>query len=121
MEHLSARCKEIVALGMTEYKLLQLTASAVQHSQKGVCQNVVRRCAYHTLPLLPATPLALHSGGRGGLVNGHRVMLGTLCFMREKGVNVRYALGFVRILISRGYIVRLVSVDEKLAGIMGFK
>lgn len=121
MEHSVPKCKEIIALGMTEYKLLQLAASAVQYSQKGICQSVVRKCAFHMLPLLVCKPLALHSGGRGGLVEQRRVMLGTLRFMRERHIDVSYALGFVRILISKGYIARLVAVDGKLCGIMGFK
>lgn len=121
MEHCTLKCKEIIALGMTEYKLLQLAGSAVQHSKKEICASVVRRCAFHTLPLLDALPLALHSGGRGAMVQGKLVMLGTVHFMREKHIDVQYAIGFVRILISRGYIARIITVDGKLAGVLGFK
>lgn len=114
------RLKEAVSLGMTDYKLFQLAASCVQGNNKRIAYAILHRCAYHNLPLLNGQKQD-SSKGYIAIINNQRIMVGSLSFMRKQNVNTQFALGILRNLISSGYIVRFVSVNGHLAGVLGFK
>ena len=50
------RCRDAVAFGMSEYRLLQLAASCVVYERHGVAEAILRRARLYDLPLLPALP-----------------------------------------------------------------
>lgn len=113
------RLKEAVSLGMTDYKLFQLAASCVAGQTRRVALAILRRATFHDLPLLCANTIPTNNGYIA-IINDQKVMIGSLCFMRRHSVNTQFALGILRNLISEGYIVRFVSVNGHLAGVLGF-
>ena len=50
------RCRDAVAFGLSEYRLLQLAASCVVCERHGVAEAILRRARLYDLPLLPALP-----------------------------------------------------------------
>ncbi|MEG2405280.1 MAG: hypothetical protein RSC01_10210 [Oscillospiraceae bacterium] len=121
MEHSRLRCRDAVAFGMTEHTMIQLAASAVVHTDHGINKAIIRRARFFALPLLPATALLPAHGGDSAMVNGKKVQVGTLGFIRNEHVPVGIAPGIMRMYIRRGYLVRLVAVDGQLAGILAMR
>lgn len=120
MPKIELRLREAVSLGMTDYKLFQLAASCVQGSTRRIALAITRRSRYHNLPLLPAE-IKDNNNGYIAIINNQHVMVGSLSFMRRHDINMQYALGILRNFVSDGYIVRFVSVNGHLAGVLAFR
>jgi len=109
--------------GLSEEELLQLAASAEQHSEHPIGQAIISACHARALPLRPATSFMSKSGkglrcNVGGDVGGD-VLLGNREWLRSHGIplsaeNEAAAAGKE----SLGMTVVLVALDGRPAGML---
>jgi P-type Cu+ transporter len=83
----------IPGAAITEEDLLSLAASVERVSEHPLARAIVRAAEEQKLPIAPASEFqATPGGGVRGRVSGKPVVVGTLRFLREQGINFKTAM-----------------------------
>jgi P-type Cu+ transporter len=83
----------IPGAAITEEDLLSLAASVERVSEHPLARAIVRAAEEQKLPIAPASEFqATPGGGVRGRVSGKAVVVGTLRFLREQGINFKTAM-----------------------------
>jgi P-type Cu+ transporter len=83
----------IPGAAITEEDLLSLAASVERVSEHPLARAIVRAAEEQKLPIAPASEFqATPGGGVRGRVSGKAVVVGTLRFIREQGINFKTAM-----------------------------
>ncbi|MBI3996436.1 MAG: heavy metal translocating P-type ATPase [Candidatus Omnitrophica bacterium] len=103
-----------------ESTLLRIAASLERASEHPLAQAIVAEAHARKITLAPASEFQSNTGqGVVGRVDGHRVALGNQAFMQELGVTVNEMAPRADALRREGQTVMFVSVDGRLAGLLG--
>src|SRR5450432_4772606 len=110
----------VVPLGQAESDLLRFASGLERGSEHPLAAAIVRGAAERGAPAATATDFESLTGrGVQGKVDGRRVALGNAALMNELGVDARSAADRADELRADGQTVMYVSVDGKLAGLVG--
>jgi Cu+-exporting ATPase len=100
----------VPAAGIGERELLTVAASAERASEHPLAQAIVQAADARGIAALPAEGFeALPGRGIVGRVDGRSVMIGSAELMRERGVDLGWALGEVRRLAQSARTVMIVA------------
>jgi len=105
--------------GTSAPQLLRLAASAEQGSEHPLGEAIVKRAQAEGVPLSrPADFLAVPGHGIEACVDQHRVLLGNLKFMRDKGIELNGLIKEAEHLADDGKTPMFVAVAERAAGLL---
>lgn len=105
---------------LDERALLQLAASVERLSEHPLAAAIVREAERRRIPLRPTTEFETSTGrGVAGKVDGRRVVVGNLVFMREIGVDSAPLQSAADQLASQAQTPVYVSVDQRLVAVLG--
>jgi P-type Cu+ transporter len=107
------------AEGAGEAQLLRLAASAERDSEHPVGEAIVREAERRGLALAqPSGFKALAGHGIEAEVESHRLLLGNLRLMRERGIELNGMAERADALAAEGKTPMFAAVDERLAGLL---
>jgi len=107
------------AAGFDEAGVLRLAAGVERASEHPLAAAVVAAAAARGLAAAPVTEFAAPTGkGASGLVEGHRVIVGTAAFLAEEGVDAAALAAGAEALRGDGATAILVAVDGRAAGVI---
>ena len=110
----------LASSGVDERELLRLTASLERSSEHPLGASIVAGAKERGVELAEVSEFDSVTGkGVVGQVDGKRVALGSGAFMKNIGVDPGEALAKAEELRRNGQTVIFVSVDQRLAGIVG--
>jgi P-type Cu+ transporter len=107
--------------GISKDELLRLTAIAESGSEHPLGQAVVRKAKEHGLVVTtPESFKAISGNGLKAAYAGHRIMVGNRKMMADNGIATtdQPVESTMRALETEGKTATLISIDEKLAGII---
>jgi Cu+-exporting ATPase len=108
--------------GVEEEDLLRQAASLEQASEHPLAGAVLRAARDRGLSLAPVTEFQAHVGrGVAGLVEGKRVLVGSLRFLEEEGVAAEALNPRAEALRQDGKAVLFVAADGKALGCLGIE
>jgi Cu+-exporting ATPase len=100
--------------GPDERRVIQVAASVERLSEHPLGEAIVLEAERRGVRLIPVTDFESHTGqGVAGLVEGHRVAVGNLSFMREQGADSIPVAGSQ--LAEEGRTLVYVAVDRRVA------
>lgn len=109
----------VPAEGFTVEQVLQLAASLDQHSEHPLAAALVEAARARQLNLLAASDFLSDTGmGVTGLVDNHRLALGSVVLMEKLGIDASILQASAESLRERGASVMCMGVDGKLAGLL---
>ncbi len=101
-------------------QVIQLAASAEQHSQHPLARAIVAKAREWNLPLDDPTDFSNAPGlGVCAKLDGRTVRVGSATFLRESGVDLSTVEERLLLLTTDGQSAILVAVDEVCAGLIG--
>ena len=105
---------------ISESELLRLAASLEQSSEHPLARAIVEGARAKQLTLADAEDFqSITGGGLEGLVEGRRILIGTLILLREHGVSgLDGAEGRARSLQEQGQTAMFVALDSQMAGLV---
>lgn len=105
---------------INEDELLQLAASIEQGSEHPLSEAIVGAARERGVKLLPITDFQSHPGkGIVGTVDGRRVIVGTVRFFEELGIDVRSLNQALESFQQKGQTVVCIAVDGEPRGLLG--
>jgi len=105
--------------GYTEQRVLQLAASLDQGSEHPLAKANVAEARRQNLTLFPAQNFESVTGiGVRGIVDGHRLSLGSVSLMKELGADISGLSSTAEALRADGGSVMFLAVDDRLAGLI---
>ncbi len=108
------------AQGFDVATVLQKLASVERASEHPLAAAIVADAQARKLPLFPVTEFDSPVGqGRGGIVDGTRVVCGSAAFMAEHGIDVASMLAAAEAVRADAATVIFVGFDGRLAGFVG--
>ncbi|MDA3898938.1 MAG: heavy metal translocating P-type ATPase [Spirochaetes bacterium] len=109
----------VVTAGIDRNELLQIAASAEKGSEHPLGDAIVNEAARLNLPLLPTTDFKAVTGhGIEVLINGKKVLLGNMKFMKDSNLPVAEIAGQGDSLAQLGKTPVYIAVDNILSGII---
>jgi Cu+-exporting ATPase len=109
----------VTASGFNEAKLLSLAASAEQHSEHPLGEAIVTAATEKNLILSKATDFnAIPGHGIESTIDAHRVLLGNLKLIQERGFHLNGLESKAVQLSEEGKTPMFVSIDDEVAGII---
>ena len=110
----------VTVSGLSEDELVQVTAGLERASEHPLAAAIVAAAEDRHLEI-PSTADFQSETGRGvsGVVNGHRVVLGTSPMLESQGIATAQLQERCAALAARGQTVVFVGIDGELAGALG--
>lgn len=109
----------VTASGFSEAKLLSLAASAEQVSEHPLGEAIVNAAREKNLTLSKATHFnAIPGHGIESRIDGHKVLLGNLKLIQERGFHLNELEAKAVRLSEEGKTPMFVSIDDKVVGII---
>ena len=106
--------------GLSEDELVQITAGLERASEHPLAAAIIRAAAERHLTIPSVSDFQSVTGrGVSGVVNGHRVVLGTAPMLERQGIPVAELHDRRGELAARGQTVVFAGIDGKLAGALG--
>ena len=106
--------------GLSEDHVVQLIAGLERASEHPLAAAIVRAAEERHLTIPPASDFQSETGrGVSGVVNGHRVVVGTAPMLEGQGIAVAELHGRHDELAARGQTVVFAGIDGTLAGALG--
>ncbi|GJQ21785.1 MAG: copper-translocating P-type ATPase [Bacteroidia bacterium] len=114
---------EIVALnGMDESRLLRLAASLENRSEHPLAKAIVKKAEERGIALAHVDQAEASPGlGISGMVEGLRVAVGNVAYLKDRGVDLGAAPAVVDGMTQRGQTPVLVAVNDRLAGVFALE
>jgi len=108
------------AVGWSEEDLLRLAGSVERASEHPLAAAIAKGAIEQGVGLVEASDFESSTGkGVGGTVGGKRVTVGNRTFAEEQGASIGTSEASSESLRKEGQTVMFVSVDGKLAGLLG--
>ena len=105
--------------GWRAAELLRLSASVERGSEHPLAGAIVRAAEERGLQLVAATDFRAEFGkGVQGVVEGRRVLLGTVAYLHEQGIDASGISDRLDALRQQGQTVLLVGIDGQLSGLL---
>jgi Cu+-exporting ATPase len=105
---------------LDERRVLQLGASVERLSEHPLAEAIVLEAEHRQIALCPPLRFEAHTGkGVAASVDGHRVAVGSLAFMRELGIDPAPLQNPADHLAAVGQTPVYVAVDGRAAGLIG--
>jgi Cu+-exporting ATPase len=105
---------------LDERRVLQLAASVERLSEHPIAEAIVLEAEHRGIRLHPPLQFESHTGkGVAAIVEGHRVVGGSLAFMRELGIDPAPLQSGADHLATEGQTPVYVAVDGRPAGLIG--
>ena len=109
----------VTAPGFDEAQLLSLAASAEQGSEHPLGESIVTAAREKNLTLSKATEFnAIPGHGIEAAINGHKILLGNLKLIQERGFHLNGLESKAVQLSEEGKTPMFVGIDDKIAGII---
>jgi Cu+-exporting ATPase len=106
--------------GLSEDELVQITAGLERASEHPLAAAIIRAAEERYLTIPSVSDFQSVTGrGVSGVVNGHRVVLGTAPMLERQGISVGELDGRRGELAAGGQTVVFAGIDGKLAGALG--
>jgi Cu+-exporting ATPase len=104
---------------LKEERLVQLAAAVERSSEHPLGEAIVLEAERRGIPVPRVTQFESHTGkGVGGMVDGHRVAVGSAAFMHQLGVDITLAGKVLGEVTDGGQTPVHVAVDGELAGLI---
>ncbi len=111
------RVTDLLAIGMDEARLIQLTAAVERGSEHALGEAIVRESQERALDLPDVTDFeAVPGKGVSGVVESHNVIVGTRGFMAENGIELSELSVQGESLQAEAKTVIYVAIDRAAAG-----
>ncbi|MFC2068702.1 heavy metal translocating P-type ATPase [Chloroflexota bacterium] len=109
----------VTASGFNEAELLLIAASAEQGSEHPLGEAIITAAKEKSLTLSKATEFnAIPGHGIESQINGHKVLLGNMKLIQERGFHLNGLESKAEQLSEDGKTPMFVSIDDKIAGII---
>jgi Cu+-exporting ATPase len=106
--------------GLCEDELLQITAGLERASEHPLAAAIIRAALERHLTIPSVSDFQSVTGrGASGVVNGHRVVVGSVQMLERQGISVAELHDRRGELATQGQTVVFVGIDGKLAGVLG--
>ncbi|MEM0118559.1 MAG: heavy metal translocating P-type ATPase [Conexivisphaerales archaeon] len=110
---------DIVSSGIDENTFLKFTASAEVYSEHPIAKAIVAAANRRNLDLQPPVDFkTLPGNGVTASVGGRRVIIGSVRFMKERGIKTDEFDDKISLLQEEGKTVVLIALDEKPVGVI---
>jgi len=110
----------VAVSGRSEDELVQLAAGLERASEHPLAAAIVRSAEERHLTIPSASDFQSETGrGVSGVVNGHRVVVGTAPMLESHQIPVTELRERQRALAARGQTIVFVGIDGTLAGVLG--